>query len=80
MRSKPLPIEKPFSLSAFEAVDGALSALLYAGDFMESADPRSWIRKSNILLDACVDAGMDYDTDDHAAWAAEYVCNALVSA
>lgn len=69
-----------FSLSHFEAVDGALDALLRAGDFLTCADPRVWIRKSNILLDVCTDAGMDYDTDDHAAWAAEYVANALCAA
>lgn len=64
----------------FEAVDGALDALLRVGDFMTCADPRSWIRKSNILLDACIDAGMAYDHDDHVAWAAEFVTDALVSA
>lgn len=47
-----------FNLAQFEAIDGALSA----------------------LLDACVDAGMEYANDDHAGWAAEYVANALVSA
>lgn len=69
-----------FSLPHFEAVDGALDALLRAGDFMSCSDPRGWIRKSNILLDKCVDAGMDYEHDDHVGWAAEYVANALVSA
>lgn len=68
------------SLAAFEAVDGALDALLRAGDFMTCADPRAWIRKSNILFDACVDAGMPHDEADHSAWAAEFVANALVSA
>lgn len=68
------------TLSKFEAVDGALDAFLRAGDFMTCDDPRAWIRKSNVLLDACVDAGMDYDHDDHSGWAAEYVVGALVSA
>ena len=68
-----------FNLSKFEAVDGAHSALLYAGDFMTSADPRGWIRKSNILLDACIDAGMPFDHPNHEEWAAELITRALLS-
>lgn len=67
------------NLSKFEAVDGALDAFLRAGDFMTCADPRGYIRKSNILLDACIDAGMAYDHDDHVAWAAEFVAKELLS-
>jgi hypothetical protein len=70
----------PFNLSTFETVDGALDAFFRAGDFMTCADPRNWVRKSNELFDACLDAGMHYEHDDHVAWASEYVVNALVSA
>ena len=69
-----------FDLRAFEVVDGAHDALIRSGDFMTCADPRAWIRKSNILFDACIDAGMSHDEPDHEAWAAEFICNALVSA
>jgi hypothetical protein len=69
-----------FSLARFEAVDGAYDALIRHGDFETTPDPRGYIRKSNVLLDACVDAGMAYDHFDHHAWAADFICNALVSA
>jgi hypothetical protein len=69
-----------FSLRTFEAVDGAYDALIRAGDFMTCDDPRAWIRKSTILLDACIDAGMSHEHPDHTQWAAEFICNALVSA
>lgn len=68
-----------FNLSKFEAVDGALDALLRAGDFLTCADPRGYICKSNVLLDACVNAGMSYDHDDHVAWATEFVTKELLS-
>jgi hypothetical protein len=44
------------SLSTFEAIDGLLTQQLRAGDFATCADPRGYIRTSNRLLDACVDA------------------------
>ena len=44
------------SLSTFEAIDSLLSAQLRAGDFATCADPRGYIRTSNRLLDACIDA------------------------
>lgn len=46
-------------------------ALLRFGDFMTCADPRGYIRQSNILFDACLDAGMSFDEPDHVAWALE---------
>jgi hypothetical protein len=73
-------MEKQFDLAAFEVVDGALDDFLRAGDFLTCGDPVGWIRKSNVLLDACVDAGMDYEHDDHVGWATAYVVDALVSA
>ena len=71
---------KAFNLQKFEQVDGALSALRYAGDFMTCGDPRAWIRKSNILFDACIDAGMSRDEPNHEEWAAGYVIHALLAA
>ena len=68
------------TLAAFEAVDGALDNFLRAGDFMTCADPRAWVRKSNVLLDKCVDAGMDYDHVDHVVWASRFVTDAMVAA
>jgi hypothetical protein len=44
------------TLQQFEAIDGLMSSLLRAGDFMTCADPRGYIRTSNMLFDACVDA------------------------
>ncbi len=68
------------NLTKFEAVDGALAALLLAGEFMDSADPRGWIRKENALVDACIGAGMDYDHADLIAWASEFVTTQLLAA
>jgi hypothetical protein len=68
------------SLQHFEKIDGLLGSLLRMGDFETCADPRGYIRTSNQLLDACVDAGMAYDHDDHVAWATEAVIRSLVSA
>ena len=68
------------NLATFERVDGALDSLLRAGDFMTCADPRAWVRKSSALLDACLDAGMDYDTAEPTQWAVQYVTSALVTA
>ena len=44
------------TLSAFEAIDSLLSQQLRAGPFEDCADPRGYIRTSNRLLDACIDA------------------------
>ena len=54
-------------------------ALNRMGDFMTCADARGYIRQSNVLLDACTDAGMAYDEPDHEAWAAEAVTSFLLS-
>ena len=40
----------------FEAIDSLLSQQLRAGDFATCADPRGYIRTSNRLLGACIDA------------------------
>lgn len=73
-------VQQIATLAQFEAVDGAYDALIRAGDFMTCDDPRGYIRKSNVLLDACIDAGMPYGTADHAQWAAEFICEQLCSA
>lgn len=53
-----------------EVLSDAYQALLRSGDFMTCADPRSHIRISNILLDACLDAGMPHDEPIAREWAA----------
>lgn len=68
------------TLAQFEAVDGAYQALTRMGDFETCADPRAWVRASNILLDACLAAGMPYETAVHDAWAAEFLTDCLLSA
>jgi hypothetical protein len=68
------------SLSTFEKLDGLHSSLLRMGDFMTCADPRGYIRLSNRLFDACLDAGMSYDEPDHIEWASRVIVLELVSA
>lgn len=71
------------SLSQFEAVNELHQSLLRMGDFMECADPRAYVRTSNRLFDACIDAGMDYDFRDfvsHEDWAADFIARAMLSA
>lgn len=49
------------TLSQFEKIDGLMSQILRMGDFETCADPRGYIRTSNQLHDACIDAvGYDY--------------------
>lgn len=65
------------SLSTFEAIDGLLTQQLRAGDFETCADPREYIRNSNRLLDACIDA-MGYAYVD-AFPSAEHCAAAIVT-
>jgi len=44
------------TLYQFEQIDGLLSSLLRMGEFEACADPRAYIRTSNRLFDAVVDA------------------------
>jgi hypothetical protein len=44
------------TLHQFERIDGLLSKQLRAGPFEECADPHEYIRNSNRLFDACIDA------------------------
>lgn len=62
-----------------EVLNDAHDALLRCGDFTTCADPRDWVRKSNRLYDACVDAGMDRDEAVHEAWAAARIAEWLLS-
>jgi hypothetical protein len=41
---------------------------------------RAMIRATNVLLDRCIDCGMDPHEPDHEAWAAERIASWLVSA
>lgn len=72
------------TLAAFERVDGLYGSLARMGKFETCADPRGFINASNKLLDACITAGMDYDTnsgfDTHEEWAASYIIAGLSSA
>jgi hypothetical protein len=44
------------SLSTFERIDTLLLKQLRAGPFETCADPHEYIRNSNRLFDACIDA------------------------
>jgi hypothetical protein len=44
------------TLRQFEHIDTLLSKQLRAGQFETCADPREYIRTSNRLFDACIDA------------------------
>lgn len=68
------------TLSQFEKIDGLYSSLARMGPFETCADPRGYVRLSNELFDACLDAGMPYDEADHELWAGRAVFGALVSA
>jgi hypothetical protein len=65
------------ALSLFEKIDGLHGSLIRMGEFETSADPRGYIALSNRLFDACLDAGMPFDTPSHEYWAAEQITRAL---
>jgi len=44
------------TIHQFERIDGLLSKQLRAGPFETCADPQEYIRNSNRLFDACIDA------------------------
>lgn len=70
------------SLHQFEQIDGHLSVILRMGPFETCANPREYVRTSNRLLDACIDAmGLDWVNDFASAEeaAAAVVTMALTS-
>lgn len=60
-----------------EVLNDAHQALLRS-DF--DADPRRYVRATNRLFDACLEAGMSQDEPNHELWAAERVTRWLVGA
>lgn len=69
------------TLHQFEIIDGLMSQLLRMGEFETCADPRGYIRTSNRLLDACIDAvGCEYVNDfaDALECAAHIVARGLL--
>jgi hypothetical protein len=71
------------TLSQFERIDGLLSKQLSAGPFETCADPHEYIRTSNRLFDACIDAMGFVYMDQFASaedCAAAIVTTALLSA
>ncbi len=71
------------TLHQFETIDGLYNELTRMGDFLTCADPRAWVRLSN-RLDAAVidaigyDASMAFESAEVAA--ADLICRALSSA
>lgn len=63
-----------------EVLNDAHQALLRAGPFDTCADVRGYVRATNVLVDACIKAGMAHDFPDHEAWAAERITRWLVAA
>jgi len=55
------------TLYQFEQIDGLLSSLLRMGPFETCADPRSYVRTSNRLFDAVVEAMGFAWTNDFAS-------------
>jgi hypothetical protein len=71
------------TLADFERIDSLMSELLRAGDFETCADPRGYIRTSNRLLDACIDAVGYAEANSYAdalECAADIVVRALLGA
>ena len=70
------------TLAAFERIDALLSQQLRAGSFETCVDPHEYIRTSNRLFDACIDAmGFVYMDEFPSAehCAAAIVTEALLS-
>ena len=70
------------TLYQFERIDGLLTKQLYAGPFETCADPHEYIRTSNRLFDACIDAMGFVYMDQFASaeeCAASIVTEALLS-
>lgn len=71
------------TLHQFETIDSLHDRLVRMGDFETCDDPRGYIRTSNMLFDACVDACGYGHVDGFASaqdCAADLICRALSSA
>ena len=71
------------TLAQFEQIDTLMSSLLRMGDFLSCADPRGYIRTSNVLLDTLYDvAGREWTDQfpDSLEAAAALVTHGLLSA
>lgn len=69
------------TLAHFESIDALMGELLRAGEFEACADPRGYIRISNRLFDACIDAVGYNEVSSYAdalECAADIVARALV--
>jgi hypothetical protein len=65
------------TLSQFERIDGLLTKQIRAGQFETCADPQEYIRNSNRLFDACIDAMGFVYMDQFAS--AEHCAAAIVT-
>jgi len=61
-----------------EKLNDAHQALLRLGE-CTAANATAYVRATNVLVDACIAAGMPHDEPDHEAWAAERVTRWLAS-
>ena len=67
------------TLHQFERIDGLLTKQLRAGPFETCADPHEYIRTSNRLFDACIDA-MGFVYMDQFASAEECAASIVTTA
>jgi hypothetical protein len=67
------------TLNQFERIDTLLSKQLRAGPFETCADPHEYIRTSNCLFDACIDA-MGFAYMDQFASAEECAASIVTAA
>ena len=71
--------QQPATEAQLERLNDAHQHYLRMGDFMECADPRAFIRVSNIILDRAIECGMPFDHDDVDGWVAECIADWLCS-
>lgn len=75
-----VPAKTQATEADLERLNDAHQSLLRVGPFDTCPDVRAYIRATNVLVDACIQAGMSHDYPDHEAWAAERVTRWLVEA
>ena len=66
------------TLHQFEQIDSLMAQLLRMGEFEACADPRGYIRTSNHLLDACIEA-TSYDFANDFASSLECAAHIVAS-